>query len=183
MFLKNQFKNHSHQFSLYSFNIMQPKITLIHPQKVIGKSLITSLLEDDSYQLWNSFMKRRKELKNKLSNDLYAIRVYEGVQYFEQFNPANKFKKFATAPVFDFNNVPEDMEAFTVEGGLYAVFHYKAAEHSIQDFYQYIFGTWLLNTRYKLDNRAHFEVLGDKYKYNDPNSEEDIWIPIAISVK
>jgi len=29
-----------------------------------------------------------------------------------------------------------------------------------------------------LDDRPHFEVLGDKYKNADPDSEEEIWIPI-----
>lgn len=26
--------------------------------------------------------------------------------------------------------------------------------------------------------QPHFEVLGEKYKDNDPTSEEEIWIPI-----
>jgi AraC family transcriptional regulator len=29
-----------------------------------------------------------------------------------------------------------------------------------------------------LDDRPHFEVLGEKYKNNDPTSEKEIWIPI-----
>jgi AraC family transcriptional regulator len=33
-------------------------------------------------------------------------------------------------------------------------------------------------SNYDLDDRPHFEILGDKYKNGDPNSEEDIWIPI-----
>jgi AraC family transcriptional regulator len=36
----------------------------------------------------------------------------------------------------------------------------------------------LPNLGYTLDDRAHFEVLGEKYKNNDPLSEEEIWIPI-----
>ena len=34
------------------------------------------------------------------------------------------------------------------------------------------------NRLYILDNRPHFEVLGGKYKNNDSNSEEEIWIPV-----
>jgi AraC family transcriptional regulator len=44
--------------------------------------------------------------------------------------------------------------------------------------FQYIFGTWLPNSEYVLDNRPHFEILGEKYKNDDPTSEEEIWIPI-----
>lgn len=42
----------------------------------------------------------------------------------------------------------------------------------------YIFGTWLPNSGYIMDDRPHFEILGAKYKNNDPESEEEIWIPI-----
>jgi AraC family transcriptional regulator len=37
---------------------------------------------------------------------------------------------------------------------------------------------WLPNSAYALDDRPHFEALGEQYKNNDPNSEEEIWIPI-----
>ncbi|MEP1984886.1 MAG: GyrI-like domain-containing protein, partial [Maribacter dokdonensis] len=37
---------------------------------------------------------------------------------------------------------------------------------------------WIPNSEYQLDGRPHFEVLGAKYKNNDPNSEEEVWIPI-----
>lgn len=42
-------------------------------------------------------------------------------------------------------------------------------------FATYIFATWLPSSAYVLDNRPHFEVLGAKYKSNDPGSEEEIW--------
>lgn len=29
-----------------------------------------------------------------------------------------------------------------------------------------------------MDDRAHFEVLGERYKNNDLSSEKEIWIPI-----
>ena len=69
------------------------------------------------------------------------------------------------------------MEALILPSGLYAVFHYKGSS-SDNSIYQYIFGTWIPNSDYDLDDRPHFEVLGDRYKNNDPNSEEEIWIPI-----
>jgi AraC family transcriptional regulator len=61
--------------------------------------------------------------------------------------------------------------------GLYAVFDYKGSSND-QSIFLYIFGSWLPNSGYNLDDRPHFEVLGNKYKNNDPTSEEEIWIPI-----
>lgn len=73
--------------------------------------------------------------------------------------------------------MPNEMETFTLTAGLYAVFDYKGSSADNRIF-QYIFGVWLPNSVYLLDDRPHFEVLGDKYKNADPDSEEEIWIPI-----
>jgi AraC family transcriptional regulator len=70
------------------------------------------------------------------------------------------------------------MESFTLKGGLYAVFLHKGAASTGQKTFQYIFEMWLPNSGYLLDNRPHFEILGAKYKNEDPNSEEEVWIPI-----
>jgi AraC family transcriptional regulator len=71
------------------------------------------------------------------------------------------------------------MELFTLKGGLYAVFDYKGPSDD-KSIFQYIYSTWVPKSKYKLDNRPHFEVLGEKYKNNDPESEEEIWIPIQL---
>ena len=64
-----------------------------------------------------------------------------------------------------------------IAGGLYAMFEYKGSSKD-NSIFQYIYTSWLPNSTYVLDDRPHFEVLGKKYKNNDPNSEEEIWIPI-----
>jgi AraC family transcriptional regulator len=73
--------------------------------------------------------------------------------------------------------IPEGMETLTIPGGMYAVFHYKGLSTDTSIF-EYIFKTWLPSSGYVLDDRPHFERLGEKYKNGDPNSEEDIFIPV-----
>jgi AraC family transcriptional regulator len=102
--------------------------------------------------------------------------------HFTDFKLTNEFEKWATVEVLNFDNVPTDMETFTLPGGLYAVFDYKGLSTD-KSIFQYIFGTWLPGSDYDLDNRPHFEILGDKYKNNDPASEEEIWIPIKPKKK
>jgi AraC family transcriptional regulator len=70
------------------------------------------------------------------------------------------------------------MQSFLLPGGLYAVFHYKGLPSEGAKTFQYIFGTWLPGSEYALDNRPHFEVLGERYNNNSPDSEEEIWIPV-----
>ncbi len=36
----------------------------------------------------------------------------------------------------------------------------------------------LRRSGYEMDTRPHFEILGAQYKNNDPDSEEDIYVPI-----
>lgn len=81
--------------------------------------------------------------------------------------------------VNNFDCVPDEMESFVLPGGQYAVFHYKGPGNEPKIF-EHIFTKWLSDSGYLLDNRPHFEVLGDKYKNNDPDSEEDIWVPVRL---
>lgn len=155
---------------------MQPRIEILKEKKLVGKHLTMSLTVNKTAELWKSFMPRRAEITNNISNDLISLQVYSP-NYFAEFNPGNEFEKWATIEVTSFNNVPGDLETFILHGGLYAVFDYKGL-NTDSSIFQYIFGTWIPNSMYLLDDRPHFEVLGEKYKNADPNSEEEIWIPI-----
>jgi AraC family transcriptional regulator len=157
---------------------MNPIIKILPDKKLIGKRIKTSLVENKTFELWKSFMPRRKEIENNLTAELFSMRVYDKFYDFENFNPATQFEKWAALEVSDFNAIPPEMEAYTLTGGLYAVFYYKGLNTDTRIF-EYIFGTWLPNSNdYTLDNRPHFEILGEKYKNGDPNSEEEIWVPI-----
>jgi AraC family transcriptional regulator len=155
---------------------MLPRIENLNEKKLIGKRLKMSLANNRTGELWASFMPRRKNISNHLTTDLISLQVYPST-HFSDFKPANLFEKWATVEVSDFDNVPNDLEKFILQGGLYAVFHYKGLSTD-SSIFQYIFGTWLPNSDYVLDDRPHFEILGEKYKNNDPDSEEEIWIPI-----
>ena len=157
-------------------NTLQPKIVNLEPRKLVGKHLKMSLTNNKTGELWKSFMPQRGLIPNSLNNDLISMQVYNP-EYFSKFSTENEFVKWATIEVNDFNNVPADMETFTLTGGLYAVFHYKGSSTD-RSIFHYIFAKWLPNSGYLLDGRPHFEVLGEKYKNADPGSEEEIWIPV-----
>ena len=155
---------------------MPPRIKTSNEKKLIGVRLSMSFADYKAQELWKSFMPRRKEITNNLNNDLISMAVYTHT-HFVDFKPTNKFEKWATVEVFDFEKIPNTMETFTLTDGLYAVFNYKGL-NTDNSIFQYIFGTWLPSSDYNLDDRPHFEVLGDKYKNNNSTSEEEIWIPI-----
>lgn len=156
---------------------MQPKIGILAEKKVIGKQLTMTFADNQTFKLWQSFMPRRKEIKNNLTTELFSMQIYPQSFDFTFSNLKEGFQKWAAVEVSDFDAVPNEMETYTLTGGLYAIFHYKGLSTDTKIF-QYIYGTWLPTSNYAIDNRPHFEILGEKYKNNDPTSEEEIWIPI-----
>ncbi len=156
---------------------MQPRIEILKEKKLIGKRLTMSYANNQTADLWRSFMPRRKEVVSNVSTDLISMQVYGNSFNFSQFDLNALFDKWAAVEVSGFTEIPEGMEIFTLVGGMYAVFDYKGLNTDTAIF-QYIFGTWFPNSAYAVDQRPHFEVLGEKYKNLDPESEEEIWIPI-----
>ena len=158
---------------------MIPRIEILKEKKLIGKRIIMSFANYKVAELWKSFMPRRKEITNNLTNDLISVAVYNPA-HFKDFKSVTEFEKWAAIEVTDFDNVPIEMDTFILPGGLYAVFDYKGL-NTDNTIYKYIFETWLPKSGYILDDRPHFEILGDKYINNDPASEEEIWVPIKYS--
>jgi AraC family transcriptional regulator len=155
---------------------MIPRIEISPERQLVGKRLTMSFAEYKVGELWKSFMPRRSEISNAVKDYIISMVIYSP-SHFVNFRPTNQFEKWAAVEVSHFDNVPHEMERYVLTAGLYAVFSYKglSTDNSV---YQYIFGTWLPASEYVLDNRPHFEILGDKYRNNDPSSEEEIWIPV-----
>ncbi|TDT47559.1 AraC family transcriptional regulator [Maribacter spongiicola] len=156
---------------------MTPKIVTLEEKNLVGFSTEMSLMDNKTPELWKSFRQRSKEVLYRSSDDFISLQEYPE-DYFQEFSPVKKYVKWACVEVKDFDSVPEGMNNLVLKGGLYAVFNYKGTAKDVQVFFQYIYGKWISNSDYNLDDRPHFEVLGDKYKNNDPNSEEEVWIPI-----
>ncbi|GAA4324453.1 hypothetical protein GCM10023149_26060 [Mucilaginibacter gynuensis] len=154
---------------------MQNRIETIAAKKLVGHKVTMSFNNDKTLQLWQGFMPRRRQITSTLSNDVFCMQIYEDNVI---FTPDTTFEKWAVAEVSDFENIPEDMETYTLPGGLYAVFIYHGAASDFAPSFSYIFNEWLPVSGYVPDNRPHFEILGEKYKNNHPDSEEEVWIPI-----
>lgn len=153
-----------------------PTIKDLQEKKLIGKSMKMSLANNKTADLWKSFMPVRSVISNNMSSDLFSLQVYDP-EYFQNFSPDKEFEKWALMEVSDFNMIPEGLHPFILVGGSYAVFQYKGPGNDTKIF-DYIFGTWLPGSGYSLDNRPHFQILGEKYKNADPASEEELWIPV-----
>jgi AraC family transcriptional regulator len=158
---------------------MNYRIEVIPGKKLVGKRSLISFSNNKTSDLWRSFMTVRKEIRNNIGEALYSIQIYTP-GFFDNFNQEAEFEKWAAMEVTDFDLIPNDMESYILPVGLYAVFLYKGAASRGASTFQYIIETWLPESEFILDDRPHFEILGDKYKNEDPNSEEEIWIPVKL---
>jgi len=153
------------------------RIEALIEKKLVGKKALMSFAQNKTFELWKSFMPRRKEVKDMLGANLYSVEVYDA-EFFNPFRPKTEFEKWAAVEVNSFRDIPVGMEKMIVPAGLYAVFLHRGPASEGPETYQYIFENWLPQSEYLIDHRPHFAVMGEKYKRNAPESEEEILIPV-----
>jgi AraC family transcriptional regulator len=157
---------------------MEYRVEFIQEKKIIGQRLEMTFADNKTFSLWSGFMPRRKEITGTVSPDLISMQVYGENFDFINFDINRTFEKWAAMEAGDFENIPENMEACIIPSGYYAVFTHKGPANEGEKTFRYIFGKWLPESGFHLDNRPHFEILGSRYKQNSPDSEEEFWIPV-----
>lgn len=161
---------------------MQPRIETLSQKKLAGKRLKMSFAEDKTFVLWQSFMPHLRKIRNAIGSNLYSVEVFDP-SFFDPFDPFKEFEKWAAVEVSSFESVPVGMETLLLPSGLYAVFVHKGPSSEGRKTYDFIFRIWLPGSEFRLDARPHFAVMGENYKQNDPDSEEEIWIPIKQTIE
>lgn len=129
---------------------MQPRIEVLKVKKLVGLNLKMSLTNNRTAQLWGQFAPRIKEIQHRASEDKISMQIYPP-NYYAQFNPTTEFEKWATVEVTSFEAIPEGMQTFVLQEGLYAVFDYKGSS-AAPSIFPYIFTEWIPNSDYAVDD-------------------------------
>ena len=162
--------------------MQEPRIVEIAPRQLVGLSIETSLADSKAKIIWSQLMPRRTEIRNSIQDVFYSVQVYPKGMKMEDFTPTTIFTTRAAIEVSKLEDIPKGFENYKLEGGLYAVFIHKGKVDDFPQLAEYIYGHWIPHSKYKLDERAHFEILGDKFLGpENPESEEEVWIPIKKS--
>ena len=162
---------------------MEPEIKTLPETKIAGMRLNMSFAANRTKELWEGFMPKVKEFKSRAGQEFYSVENYNDPHFFRILSPHKEFEKWAGVKVKNFGSVPAEMETFTIPEGLYAVFPYRGKATEAPKAYQYIFGVWIPDSDFLIDDRPHFAVMGEKYKNESPDSEEEIWIPLKKKQK
>lgn len=89
------------------------------------------------------------------------------------------FRHIVGLEVSSYEKIPQMLVKKTLRAGRYAVFTHTGGLNGLEKTYDYIWGTWFLSTKEKLDSRADFELYDRRYRgFDDPDNEVDIYIPI-----
>lgn len=154
------------------------RIETLDTKHLVGNCLTMSLVNNRTHELWQIFMSTHAAMARNVEVARYSIQQYPPT-YFSDFNPAIDFIKWAAVEKPEGEPTPAGLQRFTLEGGLHAVFSYRGLSTDGRIF-EAIYNHWLPASAYELAQRPHFEVLGDRYRNNHPDSEEEIWIPVEI---
>ncbi|HMS28622.1 MAG TPA: GyrI-like domain-containing protein [Saprospiraceae bacterium] len=155
---------------------MELEIINIEEQLLIGIQNEMSLMNNLTPQLWQAFKPRLQEIKSRTDHHLISLQIYPG-NYFTEFNPERRFRKWAAVQTHSDSDVPKGMELLHFVGGDYAVFHYKGPLHD-KSIFQKIFTEWIPQSAFVLDNRPHFERFSDGLTLQSPEWEETIYVPV-----
>ena len=148
--------------------------------KLVGIGERMSLVKDSTVRLWRTLMPRRNEIVNRVTSSYISMRVYSkpGMPANEMFAPDTEFDKWSAVEVADHGSIPEGMHAYSLAGGMYAIFVHTGLASKFPDTMRYIFDTWLPQSGYMLGDREQFEVIPEGWSPSDEQAREDIFLPI-----
>ncbi|MEP2026403.1 MAG: GyrI-like domain-containing protein [Reichenbachiella sp.] len=160
--------------------MQKPRIVESLPKILVGLHLeMTYATSALTGKLWSQFMPRRMEVTNAVSQDKYSLQVFKNGFDWNSTDAHTQFVKWAGMEVNDKNSIPDGMQSFDLEGGLYAVFIHQGLPNAFPKTLHYILNEWIPSSGYEPDaSRPQYEVLGEKYMNNHPDSEEEVWFPI-----
>ena len=159
---------------------VHPKIVEIDDILVGGFRAEVSLRQKELKELWESFYdllsmlsithkKRRKFGVYEAFDEQMHYYIHEDMESHEVFG----------LEVFPDDELPDYFIRKQVKKGRYAVFTHHGSMRTLQRTIDYIWKTWILNTKEVHDAREPFELYDERFLgYNHPDSEIDIYIAI-----
>lgn len=155
---------------------MEPRFVTRDPFTVAGLKCRTTMENNLIPALWDDFNQRAQELA-----PIAIGRCCYGVCFNEETDdPTQKnfFSYLAGMEVGSAQNLPSGMEARELPAADYAVFEHRGPLDTLQETYHAIYHDWLPNSAYAMFGSQDFELYDQRFKFNDPASILEIWVPI-----
>lgn len=158
-------------------NFAPPVIQNMPEICLVGMNISMTINNDKSHQLWQEFMPRATEIKDRNGREFYVAQEFtEG--YFDNYQPDLNFTKWAAVCTSPDAELPDGMDRIVVPAGLYAVFTYQGRPSEAAPFFFWVFTEWIPQSGYSIALRPHLAIMGKEYKGENPDSSESICIPL-----
>jgi len=122
---------------------------------------------------WKKFLERKREIQNAKRGFSIGLMRSEARQ-----NEEETLLYLAAAEVTEFSGLPQGMKKIEIPPTRYAVFTNKGTGDKTPYTSNYIYGTWLIRSKFKRASGDDFEVFDDRYTILDDSSESDYYLPI-----
>lgn len=153
----------------------EPEIKELDDMKVVGISSLITLKSNLIPLLWQNFFKKMGEIENIVNSDVALGISYDNQQTEDDYI----FFYMICYMVSNVDNIPQGLTYLEIPSQKYAVFTHKGLMTELMETYMYIYGEWLPNSDYEHDSEAYqIEWYDDRFSYESPDSEFDIYIPI-----
>lgn len=156
---------------------MHARIEIKPEKRLLGMRIAMSFSADDTPALWKRFMSGRNPVAGRVGRERYSAEVYPP-RFFDRFDPDREFEKWAAVEIGREAGIPAGLDQLIVPAGLYAVFVHHGPASAAERTYREILLRWLPGSGYLLADRPHLAVMGESYRPDDPDAEEEIWIPV-----
>lgn len=158
---------------------MQPRMVNQKAKTLVGMHIETTLSENRTFELWNSFKSRLKEIPHCIPDVFYSIQDYPHPPGTPQFKIETPFTKWAAIEVTKQAQLPDGFDSLYLPPTTYAVFTHRGPAHTFPQTMEYIFKTYFPNSNYEVSHGPQFEIMDKNYLGSDhPDSEEEVWIPV-----
>lgn len=160
---------------------VRPRIMEIPDIRAAGIRGRTTLRDNVLPQLWGQFMSVSGQIPNRTAGGL-GLGICEACREGNSLLIMNDdilFSEVAAVEVNSFAGLPETFVPKILKGGRFAVFTHKGSLSNLKKTFDYIWGTWLMNTKEEVREGEDFETYDERFLgYDHPDSEIDIYIPI-----
>lgn len=153
-----------------------PEIVQLEAVTIAGLRSMTSVFDNQIPHLWERFL--RLHAAHFQSSGLgYEVCETPQTAYTPEGNVT--FSVMVAAPVESFADLPPQLTVKTLSAGKYAVFTHRGTFANLFKTHQYIYGTWLANTKAQLDDREDFLLYERRVQsFDDPDNLVKLFVPI-----
>lgn len=155
----------------------EPRLVSSAPRVLVGMHRDLPLADPAVAALWRAFMPRLGEIAGRADADLVSVLVRR-VGASGPPVPGEPVTRWAAATVVHDAPVPPGMRRLVIPAGEYAVFAYRGTAAGFGAAARYVYADWLPGSGWRLDDRPGFEVLPPGYRPDDPEAEEQVWVPV-----